>query len=191
MFGMFVIIPTLASTLFFNSITTDSGYGIVNFVFLYLLGRYMRLYYVSKYNKYVDLAGYFSAVILCGIVQIILSKILGFEFTSFISYDTIFMFFGSVFLFMFFTKLKFSSKIVNWVATYCLATYIIHLHPWLFAWLYQDFLGGNTIHGSQYLIFIVIMPFVTYLACIILEYARQLLFTFSSQLISPFIRERI
>lgn len=176
MFILFVALPTIAFILNFESITNDAGYGIVNFVFLYLLGRYLRLHYVSKYNKYTDLAGYFSAVILCGVVQIAISKVLGFEFTSFGSYDTIFIFFGAVFLFMFFSKLNFKSRVVNWMATFCLATYIIHLHPWIFAWLYQDFLGGNTIQGFPYLIFICAMPFITFAACIALESVRQFVF---------------
>jgi hypothetical protein len=175
-FILFVLLPTIAFALNFNSITEDAGYGIVNFMFLYLLGRYLRKHYKSRRNKYLYLVGYFLATLCCGVVQIIFSRVLGFEFTSFISYDTVFVFLGAVFLFLFFTRVSFTSPIVNRLATFCLATYVIHIHPLWFKYLYQEILQANVYHGGSFLLFVVSVSLLTFLTSVVLEYARQLLF---------------
>jgi hypothetical protein len=141
-----------------------------------MLGRYLRLYHVSSLSKWQDLMLYFGSVLAAGASQLLLTKVLGFEFSSFISYDTIFMFFGAVGLFMFFSKLNFTSRTINWLATFCLATYVIHLHPWTWEWYFQTFLRGNDIHGIAYLLFIFIVPFLTFAACVILEFIRRTIF---------------
>ena len=176
LFAMFVVLPTIGFLFNFSSITGDAGYGIVNFMFLYLTGRYLRLHYKSTVSKYADLGGYFVSALLCGVAQVGLSRILGFKFAAFFSYDTVFQFFGAVFLFMYFTKIQLTSRFINRIAGFCLATYVIHLHPWLFKWLYQDFLGGNSIHGSRYLVFILIMPVLTLIACALMESLRLSIF---------------
>jgi hypothetical protein len=173
-FLLFVILPTIAFTFNFQSITQDAGYGIVNFMFLYMTGRYLRLHHVSRLSKWQDLMIYIAAATASGVCQICISKALGFEFTSYLSYDTIFQFFGAIGLFMFFSKVNITSQTINKVATFCLATYVIHLHPWTFKWLLQDLLHGNEISGAAYLLYILFVPFIIFAICIALEWLRQL-----------------
>lgn len=128
LFFVFCVVPTLGYVLNFQSVTGDAGYGIVSFSFLYLLGRYFRLYLNknSKNNYYI--VGYFLSMLLCVTFQIIFSKMLGFSFDALISYDTLYVFVGSVCLFLSFCKLKLSNKFVNNMAKNCLAVYVIHFH---------------------------------------------------------------
>lgn len=42
LFVLFSLLPSAAFVFNFKSVTEDAGYGIVNFMFLYLLGRYLR-----------------------------------------------------------------------------------------------------------------------------------------------------
>lgn len=108
----------------------DAGFGIPNFIYLYLLGRYIKLYsniYTTKQNF---LLLYFIISISLFIFQLTYSIILGFSFTALFSYNTIFVFLGSVTLFLFFTKLNIGYNVfINKWAKYCLAVYIIHMHP--------------------------------------------------------------
>lgn len=183
LFAIFVVLPSVAYLVNSPTITNDSGYGLVNFIMLYLLGRYLKLYYKSRYGKWIDFAGYILCMACCGLFQLTYSRMLGFDFTTYVSYDTIFCFVGALFLFLFFSKLNFHNKIVNWLATFCLAVYVIHIHPWTFDWVYEDFLGGGKIQGWPYLIFIVAMPFFTLIACVILESVRRMLFSFCGKVI--------
>lgn len=184
---IFVALPTLSYLLNFPSITEDAGYGLANLILLYLIGRYIKLYYKSSLNKWIDFGGYTLCMFTCGITQLFFTKLLGFEFTSFISYDSIFPFIGAILLFMFFSKINLNNKFINYMASFCLAIYIIHLHPWTFNWFYQDFMGGNRITGWNYLLFIISMPLLTFLLCLVLEQFRLFIFIHLKSMHSLFI----
>ena len=105
---MFVLLPTVGYILNFRSITGDAGYGPVNFVFLYILGRYMRLYHQPKHSSAYYALFFVLTCVLGGVFQLLYSHIWGFEFTSLISSDTLFIVAGAVLLFCMFERLNFS-----------------------------------------------------------------------------------
>lgn len=173
LFGCFCLLPTLSFLLDFPSITADAGYGIVNFCFLYLLGRYIRLYYVRHYSKYFYLIGYgITAIALC-IFQLSYSYILGFSFTSLLSYDTFFVLVGAIFLFMFFREIKIKKKWINYAATFCLSAYVIHIHPLTFSYLFKDLLKVQNYEGWNYAVLLIVLPIIIYLICMGIEVIRR------------------
>lgn len=108
----------------------DAGYGVPNFIYLYLLGRYFRMHFDITSSKH----NYFLFYVLISLAlfsfQYAYSWVLGFSFTSLFSYNILFVFWGAVMLFLSFAKLKLAyNKFINEWAKYCLAVYIIHMHP--------------------------------------------------------------
>ena len=172
-FLCFVILPTVGFITNFESITSDSGFGIVNFCFLYLLGRYLHIYYSKKISSYWYLLGYIFSMSLCSLFQILYSKILGFSFNALISYDTIFVFVGAVCLFLFFSELKFSSRYINILSANCLAVYVIHLHPLFYEYFFANVIGVEKYVGMQYILLLIIAPCLIYLACIMIDKFRS------------------
>lgn len=154
-----------------QSITNDAGYGIVNFVFMYFIGRYIRLYFNDKQSARVYGIGYvFCSLCLFG-ANIFLTKILGFYFNSFCSYDTIFCFVGSIMLFLCFKNIKLVSNKINWLSKNTLAVYIIHMHPLIVDFLFKDILKVPIFWGGYGLI-LVFYPLIIFLICIICEEIR-------------------
>lgn len=129
--GFFIIYVwhTISFLLFTTRPINDAGYGIPNFIYLYLLGRYIKLHWNVSIIKQNFLHLYIIISVLLFIFQLVYSLILGFSFTSLFSYNTLFVFAGALFLFLFFIKLEFNynSQINDW-AKYCLAVYVIHEH---------------------------------------------------------------
>lgn len=173
---MFVLLPTLAAFFNFESLTLDSGYGIVNFTVLYLFGRYMKIHEVPHRPAIVYLGIYIGMMTACGIIQMAYSRALGFEFTSLISYDTFFVFFGATALFCMFSKLNFQNKYVNILASASFAVYILHIHPWIGGWFFEDFMGMDRLTDGWFISALLIVPVITYLACFALERLRKSLF---------------
>ena len=153
----------------------DAGYGIVNFVYLYMLGRYFRLYYTCRHTSMYYFGGYVRSSMALFLFQYGLSWLLGFEFTSWISYNTFFCFVGSVCLFMAFQSISFQSSIVNYWAKPCLAVYLIHMAPFVLE-KFCIVVGVQDYHGLSYLVLIFILPVVLYLVCAIIEICRLFLF---------------
>lgn len=176
-FGVFVALPTIGFITNFPSITSDSGYGIVSFVFLYLLGRYLRLYYRINVKRHWYLLGYILSMGVCSVFQILYSRVLGFSFDALTSYDTIFVFIGAICLFMYFSKLTFSSKLVNFLSVGCLAVYVIHLHPLFYEYLFSNVLCVKDFVGLRYLMLLIIAPCLIYLCSILIEQIRSHVFS--------------
>lgn len=172
-FGLFVVLPTFGGCLNFPSLTGDAGYGIVNFMFLYLLGRYIRLYYSSARKGYWYLFGYILSMGICSIFQIVYSRLLGFPFNSLISYDTLFVFLGAVCLFLWFRQMEFSSRFINLMAANCLAVYVIHLHPLFYDYFFVKMLHVKDYHGLSYILLLLIAPALIYVVCMLLEVLRK------------------
>lgn len=175
-FALFLILPTFAVILNFKTITLDSGYGLINFMFLYMLGRYLKLHHQDRWPRHRYLLSYLASSITMTIFQVCYSKLLGFDFEALASYDTIFTFIGAVSLFMYFSHLQFASKVINQLAAGCLAVYVIHINPTIFHWLFVDFMHVKDFLGICYIILLVFVPFVIYFSCILIDIMRQQLF---------------
>lgn len=171
-FALFVVLPTFADILNFKTITLDSGYGLINFMFLYLFGRYLRLHFTPTWSKYKYLLAYFCSMSIMAAFQILYSKLLGFDFDALISYDTLFTFIGAVCLFLYFQQLRFTSKLINALAAPSLAVYVIHINPIIFRPLFADVLNVKGYNGVSYIVCLILLPFAIYLACAGVEMIR-------------------
>lgn len=175
---LFVGVPTLAYLLNFGAVTEDAGYGIVNFSLLYIIGRYIRLY-----NPFENVSSakwlliFIGSSLGCGLFQILYSNLLGFSFTSFLSYNTIFCFVASVAIFCYFQKITVpSNQTINWLSSFCLCSYVIHLHPYIFKLIFDDILKVPSLEGWSYIITVFLLPIGVYVACIIVEVIRRFIF---------------
>ncbi len=176
--GFFIIYVwhTLSFILNFNRPIDDAGYGIPNFIYLYLLGRYIKLHgniYTIKQNI---LLLYFIICMSLFTFQLTYSIILGFSFTALFSYNTIFVFLGSVALFLFFAKLNigYNSFINKW-AKYCLAVYVIHTNADFFAKLYE-FSQVSQIPPIWFIPYSLLISTIMYFAFALVEQVRLYFF---------------
>lgn len=173
--GFFIIYlwPTISFLFNATQFVDDAGFGIINFIYLYMLGQYLHRHYIDNYSARIYWIGYLISVCLLFLAQYSLSYILGFNFTSWMSYNTIFVLAGSIFIFLAFKSTHFSSSWVNNLAKPCLAVYLIHFHPCIWG-NFCELIGVSSFHGWQYLLIIVFLPVIIYLICTIIEYARVL-----------------
>lgn len=173
-FILFYIWPTLAYLVNANQLVKDAGYGIVNFIYLYLLGRYIRLYYNDNDLSWKFYLGiYIISSLALFVSQYILSKILNFEFSSWLSYNTLFVFISAVSLFLLFKNLTLHSSIINKIAAPCLAVYLFHMARWN---AFANFLQIQDARESIYIIMLIVYPILIYACGFIIETTRLLLF---------------
>ena len=181
--------PTISYLFNASPFIDDAGYGIINFIYLYMLGQYIHHLYVDKYATRTYWGGFFCSIVLLFGAQYGLSFLLGFEFTSWISYNTIFVFLGSICLFMAFGNMHFASSWINTLAKPCLAVYLIHLHPCIWG-NFCEMIGLQSFHGWKYLMLIV-LPVGIYLVCALIESMRMLIFRKVEDAFVSFIEQRM
>lgn len=100
------------------------GYNILNFVMLYLIGRYLRLHYRKNLSKTKDIAIYLSMSVLTAVCALLLYQF-GKDTYWVFCYNSPFVLLSAISIFMFFSKLHFNSKIINYMASSCLAIYLM------------------------------------------------------------------
>lgn len=127
---------------------TASGYSIYSFIGLYLIGRYIRISDFCNSKIFISRGKILMLIIIVTfLITVGALFIAGFfhkgggELQRFplstFAYNNPLVIIQSILIFIFFTKLKFHSKIINWCGTSILALYLLHMHPNL----KQDYYG--------------------------------------------------
>ncbi len=104
-----------------------AGYSLPSFVCLYLLARYLNVYRPSftKWRPRTDLCVYLAVCAMVTVAYFVLKRHfnLGGVLWFYNSPTTVV---AAMFLLLFFSKLKFQSKMVNWLGISALAVYLTH-----------------------------------------------------------------
>ena len=153
-----------------GQLVADAGYGIVNFVYLYCLGFYLRNYYEdNKSIRFYFLMYVVSCLLIFG-VNILMSLLMGFYFNSMINYNTVFVLAAAVNCFLLFKNLDVPQN--PWIAKLAsktLAVYIIHENPVLSGYLFCDLLHVNTYNGVHLTAIVLALPVLVYLLAAVMD----------------------
>lgn len=176
--GVLYILATFCFLINANQIVMDAGYGIVNFVYLYCLGYYIRHYYVDRHGAVFYFGIYLLACLGTFAVNEGMSQIMGFYFNSMISYNTIFTLVGSFGLFMCFKHLEIKeNRIITWLAKHSFSVYLIHMCPMVGTYLFTTLLGVNNVGGANLAVTILCLPFGIYFVSAVIDSAVDYLLT--------------
>lgn len=123
--AIFYVLPTV----FFYEVIEDSGKGVVCMTIVYLVGRYIRMYYSDGHFKKRNLAIAFIIVILIPTaLNFGLSMAKGVFMGMYSRDNSIFMLVSSMLLFLFFREMHFTNRLINHltpniVILYCIEGY--------------------------------------------------------------------
>ena len=162
------IIFYLIATLCF--MINDSGYGMINFIYLYFIGFYLKHYYKDEHSNIFYFSIYGIISIMLFVVNWGMTKITGFYFDSLISYNTIFVLGGAISLFLAFKNLKIPiNTIINRSAAACLSIYVIHTNPTISQFMFCNILKINQITGIKLIPIILVQTSLIYVVCYVID----------------------
>ena len=97
------------------------GYSLLQGIYLYLVGSYLRINreFLKQWNKFYFIGIFFASTLIDSIANYYHPN------PVFLSYNGIFVLISSFALFIFFTRIKFHSRIVNSIATAALGCYLL------------------------------------------------------------------
>lgn len=126
----FIVIVTISECL----ITRQ--YAFLNFFNMYLIGRYISKVNLIDHPKVKPGWMYWVTTLLITILVYLSYKVLLIQSAEMMqavfwgySYAAPLVILQAVFLFIWFARLQFQSRFINWSAKSCLAIFLIHLHP--------------------------------------------------------------
>lgn len=169
---IYVVIFSVWYSFLPGSPTLDNGYGIINFILLYMVGSYIRMNR-GHINKWICLLCY-----LVSVVCIIISSYTFLQSRCW-GYSYIFVITGSIALFLFFENLNIGSlRLVNFMGKYAFGVYLIHSDMHFADILWRDNIKmwyGTTLFIPK----IVGMIIFIYCVCVMLDFIREKLFSIS------------
>ncbi|WP_394902514.1 acyltransferase family protein [Bacteroides xylanisolvens] len=125
LFVTFSVLPTLFRS-YYYTILTDGGKCLVYILFLYIIGRYLSLFYSDKkVSKSICLLSFLSLIILIVALNVTISFIFHRECRIFSMDCSPLILFSSLCVFFFFKGLTMKSKLVNNIAASVLAVYLL------------------------------------------------------------------
>lgn len=126
----FIIIVVISENLL------TRNYAFLNFCTMYLIGRYIATTNIVGNSKIKGGSLYLITTFAIFILVYSTVKVLHITNAELIqnlpwglSYAAPLVILQSIFLFVWFARFKFQSKVVNWCAASCLSIFVIHMHP--------------------------------------------------------------
>ena len=193
LFIMFSIIPTITNQNTFS----NNGHTLIQFVFLYILGAYLKKYPTSNnlhfknYSNKKKFMIFSSLFVSLGIINYLIfffsKTILATQPGEFVTYvceaiqnNTYFyqnplIIIQSVCYFLMFETFSFKSRIINYIASSIFAIYIITENPYMLGKLY-NWIGintGTTFYGFSIVIKMFVWSIIIFVLCIIIESLRK------------------
>lgn len=209
LFMVFSVLPYFSGQRFIS----NNGYTFYNFIFLYFIGAFLRMYplnksdILKKFSKNSYKLILITIFILCAIINFLLNN---FAFSSivdgsllkdistkigsnFLSYSSPFVIIQTITYFELFNNMKLANnKFINFLSLNTFGVYLIHDNNYVRAFLYKYLKidnGLNTIAGYQSIIKLFLFTIGIFVACAIIESARRLIEKVIMKI--PFIKKKI
>lgn len=193
-FVVISIIPYLTGNKGFE----NNGYTLYNFIYLYLIGAYLRIYPLEKSYLFKRCSKQLFQIILIFLFFscVILNYLIYQSSTSLLNINSIIdevannligmsklysnpiTILQSIFFFLFFKTLTLKGKWINKISKLTIGVYLIHDNNYVREQLY-NFLKINTkITSYKFILYILAMSLLVYISCSIIELIRQYIFKF-------------
>lgn len=175
---IFVVIPTIAI-----SMPYEVG-NLLIFIFAYMVGAYIALY-PNKYTEDIQFNIKGSLIFITLLVlSVIVIDIIGILMKStyllnksmhFGNKYSIFTFLLAMFVFLVFKNIKFTSNLINNIATSTLGIYLIHDNIFIRNWLWNVcFPNSNYLNSNYIYVHFFVKVMMIYIVCLIIDKIRMI-----------------
>lgn len=157
----------------------ERGYSVISFFGLYLLARYVRLYPCRPFTlprKY-DMLIYWAIVLLTTAVAFVMLRLGCSESTIDVLYrlTSPIIIAEALYLLLYFSKLDFQNKFVNWVAGSCFAVFLIQQNPYFGRPVYAHTIKHiyTTFNGPTVVVFTAAFILIIFVMAILADQVRK------------------
>lgn len=176
----FYVFQTIYAFVFWNGAPyLQKGYSALSFMGLYLLARYIRLYplRIWELSKWHDM-GIYMCVVVCTTALSFLLQRHNQPVGNLFYYSSPLVIIAAVHFMLFFTKIHFHSRLVNWIASSAFAVYLLHSNSYLASTYYDATIlkWFNELPRCSFVIYTSIFILVVFCLAICIDKLRIILF---------------
>lgn len=138
---IFLVYQTVYGWIKAVSESIHMGYSPISFIWLYLLARYIRMYgeTILKWNSSRFLLIIIGSVLINTCAAFVLSWLGKGDMVELVYYYcNPLLIIQSLCILVLFSRMTFQSRFVNWVAGSCFAVYLIHMHPMVRDYFFEE-----------------------------------------------------
>lgn len=157
----------------------ERGYSVISFFGLYLLARYVRLYPCRPFTlprKY-DMLIYWAIVIATTALAFVMLRLGCSESTIDVVYrlTSPVIIAEALYLLLYFSKLDFQNKFVNWMAGSCFAVFLIQQNPYFGRPVYAHTIKHiySTFNGPAVVVFTAVFILLIFVMAILTDQVRK------------------
>ena len=196
LFFILSIIPFITGN---KTYVFNDGYNLSNFIYMYLIGGYLRKYpikesYIFKIlSKNLYRLVLLFVFILCFMINYMNTKTFGLLSSSntvlglinsnyshiYNVYSNPFVIIQTISFFLIFESIDFKSKIINKISSLVLGVYFIHengfVRTYLYKWLRID---NGIVTSYKFILYVFLMALLIFVCSLIIEFIRQMIFKF-------------
>lgn len=163
----------------------SDGYSPIWLMVMYLVGAYMKKFGVGAKMKWYSALLLYIISVGCNFALNIflkdpMKKVFADGTVNYLTYTSPFVVSSAIFLFIFFSKLKFTKrteKFINYITPAALGVYLIHTHPLVFNKLMKNIAMPLVNYGTAAMIFgSIAMALAIFIICIVIDILRIQLF---------------
>ncbi|MBR4351262.1 MAG: acyltransferase family protein [Bacilli bacterium] len=187
-----LLIITIVNYVFNNELYhhISGGYSLFSFILLYFIGSYLHKYPIEwKKGKVItiSLVGFFllaiintvlykAGLILQGSSKESVRYFADSIVNGFTAYTNPCILFGSILYFIFFSKIEFSNKVVNFFGKYVLGTYLITQNTLLYTRIYKPLGFALDSYNYKHILIAVGLSISFVIICSLIEALRVFIF---------------
>ena len=153
-----------------------SGSTLVNFVFIYFVGRYLRIHRASlSFSKLTCFLSYFLCCLATAAASFVLARYFhGERIWRLYQFNNPLIILEAIAVFYFFKAIRIESRLVNRIGGMVLAVYLIHDHSLVRNWLHDKVLRIDDFSGqSSYIFFLLLFALTIFLCALFIEMIRR------------------
>jgi hypothetical protein len=160
-----------------NSNLGGTGSTLVNFVFIYFLGRYLKLHKELFLFSRLNLILSYS---LCCIVTAVISIFLKYYFSGrgvwlLYQFNNPIIIFEAICIFYLFRSMNFKNVFVNKIGSMVFSVYLLHDNSLVRKWIYSNLFIIETFSGElSYILVLFVFALIIFFICIVIEIVRNL-----------------
>ena len=155
----------------------DNGYSVTSFTFLYFIAAYLKRYCRCNELSKTKILILYAIILSTNTLLSYFSIYFGRPFFSFLftSYINPLVIIETVLIFLFFSKINFTSKLINFIAASSYSVYLLHIHGSVFESIFGQ---GVTLIFDTYsgiLCLLIMLSFCTvfFVLAIIIDQPRK------------------
>lgn len=183
---IFVVWPSILGI--FEPIDISGGYSLYQFIFMYIVGAYIRINYENKrFSCRNSFLIYLSVSLVLATMNIVFSNFLGYNFGIY-AYNFILIFISSISLFLCFKDLRLKyNQTINNIAKLTLGVYLIHDHPLVRNWIYKFLHLSNSFNATYYILSVITIIIAIFIGCSSIEFIRKKIFFYFEETVRKII----